>query len=71
MVHEIYGQVRRARRAPGGRRCRPRRRTTPWPIDYFVWLLRSTEGDIVVDVGFSAATARKRGRTHLRSPPRR
>lgn len=40
----------------------------PWPIDYFVWLLRSTEGDIVVDVGFSAATARKRGRTHLRSP---
>lgn len=41
---------------------------TPWPIDYFVWLIRGDEGDIVLDAGFSAATARKRGRTHLRSP---
>jgi glyoxylase-like metal-dependent hydrolase (beta-lactamase superfamily II) len=41
---------------------------TPWPIDYFVWLIRGEAGDIVVDAGFSAATARKRGRTHLRAP---
>jgi glyoxylase-like metal-dependent hydrolase (beta-lactamase superfamily II) len=43
----------------------------PWPIDYFVWLLRAVDGseaDIVVDVGFGASVAAKRGRTHLRTP---
>lgn len=41
---------------------------TPWPIDYFVWLIRTGDGDIVVDVGYTAEVAAKRGRTHLRTP---
>lgn len=41
---------------------------SPWPIDYFVWLIRTDDGDIVVDVGYTAETAARRGRTHLRSP---
>jgi glyoxylase-like metal-dependent hydrolase (beta-lactamase superfamily II) len=41
---------------------------TPVPIDYFVWLIRGPEGDIVVDLGFRAASGTSRGRTHLRRP---
>lgn len=41
---------------------------TPWPIDYFVWLIRTDAGDIVVDAGYNATVARARGRTHLRAP---
>ncbi|HEX9397926.1 MAG TPA: N-acyl homoserine lactonase family protein [Burkholderiales bacterium] len=44
----------------------------PMPLDYFVWLLRGTDGknarEIVVDTGFSAAMAAKRAREHLRCP---
>jgi glyoxylase-like metal-dependent hydrolase (beta-lactamase superfamily II) len=40
----------------------------PMPLDYFVWLVRSAERVIVVDTGFSAATAAKRAREHLRCP---
>ncbi len=40
----------------------------PMPLDYFVWLVRGPSGDIVVDTGFSAAVAMRRGRTHLRCP---
>jgi glyoxylase-like metal-dependent hydrolase (beta-lactamase superfamily II) len=40
----------------------------PMPLDYFVWLVRSAERVIVVDTGFSAATAAKRARQHLRCP---
>lgn len=43
----------------------------PWPIDYFVWLLRCDDGsepDIVIDVGYTAEVAARRGRTHLRTP---
>jgi glyoxylase-like metal-dependent hydrolase (beta-lactamase superfamily II) len=37
------------------------------PMDYFVWLLRGPEGrEILVDTGFDAATAARRGRTILR-----
>jgi glyoxylase-like metal-dependent hydrolase (beta-lactamase superfamily II) len=38
------------------------------PMDYFVWLLRSPQRTILVDTGFNAAMARKRGRTLLRCP---
>jgi glyoxylase-like metal-dependent hydrolase (beta-lactamase superfamily II) len=38
----------------------------PMPIDYFVWLLRSGERDILVDTGFTAEMARRRGRTLIR-----
>ncbi|SFM15619.1 N-acyl homoserine lactonase family protein [Methylobacterium pseudosasicola] len=37
-------------------------------MDYFVWLIRSAERTIVVDMGFTAEVAAKRGRTFLRCP---
>ena len=40
----------------------------PMPLDYFVWLVRGEGVELVVDTGFSAAMARKRGREHLRCP---
>ncbi|MGA7985474.1 MAG: N-acyl homoserine lactonase family protein [Burkholderiales bacterium] len=40
----------------------------PMPLDYFVWLVRGGGRDLVIDTGFSAATAARRGRTHLRCP---
>jgi glyoxylase-like metal-dependent hydrolase (beta-lactamase superfamily II) len=40
----------------------------PMPLDYFVWLIRGEGREVVVDTGFSAAMARKRGRQHLRCP---
>jgi glyoxylase-like metal-dependent hydrolase (beta-lactamase superfamily II) len=38
------------------------------PLDYFVWLVRGNGREILVDTGFSAAVAAKRGRDHLRCP---
>jgi glyoxylase-like metal-dependent hydrolase (beta-lactamase superfamily II) len=40
----------------------------PMPLDYFVWLVREATRTLVVDTGFSAATAARRGREHLRCP---
>ncbi len=40
----------------------------PMPLDYFVWLIRNAERTVVVDTGFSAATAAKRQRNHIRCP---
>jgi glyoxylase-like metal-dependent hydrolase (beta-lactamase superfamily II) len=40
----------------------------PMPLDYFVWLVRGQGREVVVDSGFSAAMAAKRGRRHLRCP---
>jgi glyoxylase-like metal-dependent hydrolase (beta-lactamase superfamily II) len=40
----------------------------PMPLDYFVWLVRGNGRELVVDTGFSAAMAAKRGREHLRCP---
>lgn len=40
----------------------------PMPLDYFVWLIRGDGREIVVDTGFSAAMAAKRGRNLLRCP---
>jgi glyoxylase-like metal-dependent hydrolase (beta-lactamase superfamily II) len=40
----------------------------PMPLDYFVWLVRGGGRELVVDTGFSAAVAAKRGREHLRCP---
>jgi glyoxylase-like metal-dependent hydrolase (beta-lactamase superfamily II) len=34
----------------------------PMPLDYFVWLIRGEGREIVVDSGFNAAVAAKRGR---------
>lgn len=41
---------------------------TPMPMDYFVWVVRNAERTIVVDTGFNAQAAKKRGRTLLRLP---
>jgi glyoxylase-like metal-dependent hydrolase (beta-lactamase superfamily II) len=40
----------------------------PMPLDYFVWLIRDAERTVVVDTGFSAATAARRQRNHIRCP---
>jgi glyoxylase-like metal-dependent hydrolase (beta-lactamase superfamily II) len=40
----------------------------PMPLDYFVWLVRGQGRTLLVDTGFSAAMAAKRGREHLRCP---
>ncbi len=40
----------------------------PMPLDYFVWLVRGGGRELVVDTGFSAAVAAKRGREHVRCP---
>jgi glyoxylase-like metal-dependent hydrolase (beta-lactamase superfamily II) len=40
----------------------------PMPFDYFVFALKAGERAIVIDTGFDAATAARRGRQHLRCP---
>lgn len=40
----------------------------PMPLDYFVWLVRNEERTFVIDTGFTAETAQKRKRQHLRAP---
>jgi glyoxylase-like metal-dependent hydrolase (beta-lactamase superfamily II) len=38
----------------------------PMPLDYYVWVIRSTDRTIVVDTGFDAEQASKRQRTLVR-----
>ncbi len=40
----------------------------PMPMDYFVWAAIGREHRFVIDTGFNAATAAKRGRDFLRCP---
>jgi glyoxylase-like metal-dependent hydrolase (beta-lactamase superfamily II) len=40
----------------------------PMPMDYFVWAAASSDHTVVVDTGFSAEVAARRGREHLRRP---
>ena len=40
----------------------------PMPMDYFVWAAVSSDHTVVVDTGFTAEVAARRGREHLRSP---
>jgi len=40
----------------------------PMPMDYFLWLIRGPDRTVVVDSGFTAEVAAKRGRTFLRDP---
>ncbi len=37
-------------------------------LDYYVWVLRSAAGDVVVDVGFTAETNARRRRDHWEDP---
>src|SRR5205807_9885442 len=40
----------------------------PMPMDYFVWVAVGVERTFLIDTGFTAETAGKRGRTFLRCP---
>jgi glyoxylase-like metal-dependent hydrolase (beta-lactamase superfamily II) len=40
----------------------------PMPMDYFVWAAVSEAHTVVVDTGFTAEVAQRRGRRHLRTP---
>lgn len=40
----------------------------PMPMDYYLWLIRGEQHSFVVDTGFGAEVAAKRGRTLLRTP---
>jgi glyoxylase-like metal-dependent hydrolase (beta-lactamase superfamily II) len=40
----------------------------PMPMDYFIWVAVGEAGAVVIDTGFTAAVARRRGREHLRCP---
>ena len=40
----------------------------PMPMDYYLWLVRGADHEFVVDTGFGAEVAQKRGRTLLRPP---
>lgn len=70
MIYEVYA-IRFAHFAP-------RRRNEnfiggdphdgPMPFDYYVFAVRGPQGCWVVDTGFDAEMARRRGREHLRCP---
>ena len=40
----------------------------PMPISYFVWLIVGPYGPVLVDTGFTPATARRLGRSYVASP---
>ena len=40
----------------------------PMPLDYFVWVIKGPDQPIVVDLGFTAETAARLKREHLRCP---
>ena len=42
--------------------------TSSMPLDYFVWAATNGERTFVIDTGFDAEMAQKRGRTHVRNP---
>ncbi|MFT4509298.1 N-acyl homoserine lactonase family protein [Caballeronia sp. 15711] len=41
---------------------------SPMPMDYFIWLAKSPTRTFVIDLGFTAEVAEKRGRDYLRCP---
>ena len=40
----------------------------PMPMDYFVWLARCGDHNVVIDTGFTEAVAARRGRQFLQCP---
>lgn len=40
----------------------------PGHMDFMLWVIRTGSGDVVVDAGFTAEVARRRGRPHFRAP---
>ena len=46
----------------------PEDHAAPMPLDFFVWAIRGEGRGIVLDTGYDAASAARRGRQWLRSP---
>jgi glyoxylase-like metal-dependent hydrolase (beta-lactamase superfamily II) len=46
----------------------PEDHDAPMPLDFFIWAIRGEGRTIVLDTGFDAASATRRGRKWLRSP---
>ena len=40
----------------------------PMPMDYFVWVANERGPRVVIDIGFTAESGGKRGRTLMRDP---
>jgi glyoxylase-like metal-dependent hydrolase (beta-lactamase superfamily II) len=40
----------------------------PMPMDYFVWVAKHADRTVVIDIGFTAESGGKRGRTLMRDP---
>lgn len=40
----------------------------PMPMDYFIWVAKGADHTVIIDIGFTAEVAAKRGRTFLRCP---
>jgi glyoxylase-like metal-dependent hydrolase (beta-lactamase superfamily II) len=40
----------------------------PMPISYFIWLIINSDGSIVIDTGFTAEEAKRRGRSYVMAP---
>jgi glyoxylase-like metal-dependent hydrolase (beta-lactamase superfamily II) len=40
----------------------------PMPMDYFVWVAKNADRAVVIDIGFTAESGGKRGRTLERCP---
>jgi len=40
----------------------------PMPMDYFVWVAKNADRAVVIDIGFTAESGGKRGRSLLRDP---
>ena len=57
-----------ADRTQGSNLIFPDDHAAPMPLDFFVWAIRGGGRTIVLDTGFDAAAAARRGRTMLRSP---
>jgi glyoxylase-like metal-dependent hydrolase (beta-lactamase superfamily II) len=67
-MHEIYAlRYARVTRKPGDVFLSGDPHEAPGEMDYFIWLIRGADGrDILLDTGFSAAEAARRGRILLR-----
>lgn len=69
MTYEVYAiryATRAARRAEHFIGGDPH--DAPMPMDYFLWAIVRGSRAVVVDTGFTAEVAAKRGREHLRCP---
>ena len=69
MTYEVFAirYATRQERKAGNNFLFPDEHDAPMPIDYFVWAITGHGRTVVVDTGFNAAAAARRGSTLLRS----